>query len=49
VVEQALDNCPATIEVAARNFASNTTLGGDQTVFLNRGNNTIVRMRQSGV
>lgn len=36
-------------EVAARNFASNTTLGaGSDLYVLNRGNNSIVRMTQAG-
>ena len=36
-------------EVAARNFASNTTLGGGSDFYvLNRGNNTVVRMTQDG-
>ena len=38
-----------TPEVAARNFASNTTLGGGSDFYvLNRGNNSIVRMTQDG-
>ena len=44
-----IDIAPAQPEVAARNFASNTTLGGGSDVYvLNRGNNSIVRMEQSG-
>jgi di-heme oxidoreductase (putative peroxidase) len=44
-----VDLAPATREVAARNFASNTTLGGGGDFYvLNRGNNSIVRMTQSG-
>lgn len=44
-----IDLAPAVPEVAARNFASNTTLGGGSDVYvLNRGNNTIVRVRQDG-
>ena len=36
-------------EGAARNFASNTTLGGGSDLYvLNRGNNSIVRMTQAG-
>src|SRR6185436_1709187 len=36
-------------ETAARNFASNTTLGGGSDLYvLNRGNNTVVRMTQQG-
>ena len=44
-----IDIAAATPEVAARNFASNTTLGaGSDLYVLNRGNNSIVRIRQSG-
>jgi Di-haem oxidoreductase, putative peroxidase len=44
-----VDLAPAVREVAARNFASNTTLGaGSDLYVLNRGNNTVVRMRQDG-
>jgi Di-haem oxidoreductase, putative peroxidase len=44
-----IDMTPAQPEVAARNFASNTTLGGGSDFYvLNRGNNSIVRMEQSG-
>jgi len=44
-----VDIAPATPEVAARNFASNTTLGGGSDFYvLNRGNNSIVRMTQDG-
>jgi hypothetical protein len=44
-----IDIAPAVPEVAARNFASNTTLGaGSDFYVLNRGNNSIVRMTQSG-
>jgi hypothetical protein len=44
-----IDLAPAQPEVAARNFASNTTLGGGSDLYvLNRGNNSIVRLRQSG-
>jgi hypothetical protein len=44
-----IDMAPAVPEVAARNFASNTTLGaGSDLYVLNRGNNSIVRMRQDG-
>ena len=44
-----IDMAPAQPEVAARNFASNTTLGGGSDFYvLNRGNNSIVRMAQSG-
>jgi hypothetical protein len=44
-----VDIAAAVPEVAARNFASNTTLGGGADLYvLNRGNNTIVRMTQEG-
>lgn len=44
-----IDLAPAVPEVAARNFASNTTLGaGSDLYVLNRGNNSIVRMTQRG-
>jgi hypothetical protein len=44
-----IDIAPAVPEVAARNFASNTTLGaGSDLYVLNRGNNSIVRMTQAG-
>jgi len=44
-----IDLAPAQPEVAARNFGSNTTLGGGSDLYvLNRGNNSIVRVRQSG-
>jgi mono/diheme cytochrome c family protein len=44
-----IDLAPAQPEVAARNFASNTTLGGGSDLYvLNRGNNSIVRVQQSG-
>jgi hypothetical protein len=44
-----IDLAPAQPEIAARNFASNTTLGGGSDLYvLNRGNNSIVRVRQSG-
>ncbi len=44
-----IDIAPAVPEVAARNFASNTTLGaGSDLYVLNRGDNSIVRMRQNG-
>jgi len=45
-----VDLAPAAREVAARNFASNTTLGGGSDFYvLNRGNNSVVRMTQDGV
>jgi hypothetical protein len=44
-----VDLAPAAREVSARNFASNTTLGGGADFYvLNRGNNSVVRMTQSG-
>ena len=44
-----VDLAPAAREVSARNFASNTTLGGGSDLYvLNRGNNSVVRMTQSG-
>jgi hypothetical protein len=44
-----IDIAAAVPEAASRNFASNTTLGaGSDFYVLNRGNNTIVRMTQSG-
>ena len=44
-----VDLAPAVREVAARNFASNTTLGaGADFYVLNRGNNSVVRMTQDG-
>src|SRR4029079_4744682 len=47
--DRPVDIAPATPEVAARNFASNTTLGGGSDLYvLNRGNNSIVRMTQDG-
>jgi Di-haem oxidoreductase, putative peroxidase len=47
--DRPVDIAPATTEVAARNFASNTTLGGGSDFYvLNRGNNSIIRMTQNG-
>ena len=47
--DRPVDIAPAAPEVAARNFASNTTLGGGSDFYvLNRGNNSIVRMTQDG-
>jgi hypothetical protein len=47
--DEPIDLAPAVPEVSARNFASNTTLGGGSDFYvLNRGNNSIVRMRQNG-
>jgi hypothetical protein len=44
-----VDLAPAAREVSARNFSSNTTLGGGSDLYvLNRGNNTVVRMTQAG-
>ena len=44
-----VDIAPAVPEVAARNFASNTTLGAGSDIYvLNRGNNSIVRITQAG-
>jgi len=44
-----VDLAPAAREAAARNFASNTTLGGGSDFYvLNRATNSIVRMTQSG-
>jgi Di-haem oxidoreductase, putative peroxidase len=44
-----IDIAAAVPEVAARNFASNTTLGaGSDLYVLNRGNNSILRTTQSG-
>src|SRR5262249_472245 len=48
-LDRPVDIAPTSVEVAARNFASNTTLGGGSDLYiLNRGNNTIVRMTQDG-
>src|SRR5262249_40862000 len=48
-LNEPIDVAPATPEVAARNFASNTTLGGGSDFYvLNRGTNSIVRMKQNG-
>jgi hypothetical protein len=44
-----IDLAPTSVETAARNFASNTTLGaGSDLYVLNRGDNTIARMTQAG-
>jgi hypothetical protein len=44
-----IDIAAAVPETASRNFASNTTLGGGSDIYvLNRGNNSIVRMTQTG-
>jgi hypothetical protein len=49
VFDHPIDMAPAVPEVAARNFASNTTLGGGSDFYvLNRGDNSIVRMMQDG-
>ena len=48
-LDRPVDIAPTSDEVGARNFASNTTLGGGSDLYvLNRGNNTIVRMTQDG-
>jgi mono/diheme cytochrome c family protein len=47
--DKPVDIAPAAPEVAARHFASNTTLGGGSDLYvLNRGNNSIVRITQDG-
>jgi hypothetical protein len=47
--DRPVDIAPAVVEVAADNFASNTTLGGGSDLYvLNRGNATIVRVTQGG-
>jgi DNA-binding beta-propeller fold protein YncE len=44
-----IDIAPSTREVSAGSFASNTTLGGGSDMYvLNRGNNTVLRMRIDG-
>lgn len=44
-----VDIAPAVPEVAARSFASNTTLGAGSDIYvLNRGNNSIARVTQQG-
>jgi hypothetical protein len=49
MLHRPIDLAPATREGAARNFASNTTLGGGSDFYvLNRGTNSIVRMTQAG-
>ena len=49
VLHTPTDLAPAVREAAARNFSSNTTLGGGSDLYvLNRGNNSIVRMTQAG-
>ena len=49
VLHTPTDLAPAVREAAARNFSSNTTLGGGSDFYvLNRGNNSIVRMTQAG-
>src|SRR5262245_16883399 len=48
-LDEPVDIASAVPEVAARNFASNTTLGGGSDFYvLNCGDNTIVRMTQEG-
>jgi len=47
--DRPVDLAAAVPEVASDNFSSNTTLGGGSDLYvLNRGNNTIVRVTQSG-
>jgi hypothetical protein len=49
VLNLPVDLAPTIVEGAARNFASNTTLGGGADLYiLNRGDNSIVRMSQGG-
>jgi mono/diheme cytochrome c family protein len=49
VLRTPVDLAPAVREVGARNFSSNTTLGGGSDLYvLNRGHNSIVRMTQAG-
>ena len=49
VLQTPVDLAPAVREAAARNFASNTTLGGGSDFYVvNRGNNSVVRMTQTG-
>lgn len=49
VLHAPIDLAPAVREGAARNFASNTTLGGGSDIYvLNRGDNSIVRLTQTG-
>jgi CxxC motif-containing protein (DUF1111 family) len=49
VLQTPVDLAPAVREAAARNFASNTTLGGGSDFYVvNRGNNSVVRMTQAG-
>lgn len=49
VLHTPIDLAPTVRESAARNFASNTTLGGGSDLYvLNRGDNSIVRMTQTG-
>jgi Di-haem oxidoreductase, putative peroxidase len=49
VLQIPTDLAPAVREASARNFSSNTTLGGGSDFYvLNRGNNNIVRMTQNG-
>src|SRR5207249_3315263 len=49
VLNEPVDLAPAEIETSDTNWASNTTLEEDADFYVaNRGNNTIVRMRQDG-
>jgi hypothetical protein len=44
-----VDLAPAVAEIANSAFASNTTLAGDSDIYVaNRGNGTVVRLRQDG-
>lgn len=46
LLDEPVDLAPAVDEVSARNFASNTTMGGGSDLYvLNRGNNSILRMK----
>jgi hypothetical protein len=48
-LDQPIDMAPVTIESSDPNWASNTTLDVSSDIYIaNRGNNTIVRMRQDG-
>jgi hypothetical protein len=48
-LKRPVDLAGTSVETAARNFASNTVIGGGSDLYvLNRGDNTILRMAQSG-
>jgi len=48
-LDMPVDLAPAVVEVANPGFASNTTLAGEADIYvLNRGNGTVVRLKQSG-